>query len=85
MERIDAVEVLQALKPWRPRPMLEKSLRTTVNVARVDAHSVAEFKTLLNDMQGQGWVRIAADAFGDRKVTLTDAGENVLADAGAAP
>ena len=83
MDKIDAVEVLQALKPWGRKDIPEGSLRTRVNVARPSAHTKAEFSALLLDMKGQGWIRTRKDSFGELQVSITGEGENVLAEAGA--
>jgi len=82
MQKIDALEVLPQLFPLHPRSMQEKDLRTRVNVARSEPHSKQEWATLLKQMEEQGLLRTKLDKFGDRAVVITDAGSNILAEAG---
>lgn len=82
MDQINAIEVLQQLRPLGLRSMLGKTLLTRVNVARTNPHSPHEWDTLLAEMKGQGLIDTRLDVFKQVSVFITDAGLNVLQSAG---
>ncbi len=82
MDKIDAVEVLKELRPLGRKSMGAKILATRVNVMRPTPHTKSEFADLVEQMKGQGMVRTKKDAFGELLVSITDEGENLLAEAG---
>jgi hypothetical protein len=83
MDKIDAVEVLQALKPFGLKDVSEKTLRTRVNVARPVAHTADDFSALLTDLKAEGWIRTRVDSFRELQVSMTSEGGNALKEAGA--